>query len=105
MKRIYIIGAIAILFSACRTSVHIAPNPTAGNADFTNYLAIGNSFTAGYGDNSLTLDGQLNSYPVMLFGQFSQIPVHGAVGPFIQPQLSGNWGYPGPKLIIGMTYN
>ena len=106
MKKIYIIGAVAILFSACRPSVHIDPNPSAGNvADFTNYLAIGNSLTAGYTDGSLTVSGQLNSYPQRLFEQFSMIPVHGAVGPFIQPLLSGDWGYPGPKYILGMTYN
>jgi len=105
MKKIYILGVVAILFSACKPSINIDPKPTAGNADFTNYLAIGNSLTAGYTDGSLTVSGQLNSYPQRLFEQFSLIPVHGAVGPFIQPLLSGDWGYPGPKYILGMTYN
>lgn len=105
MKKIYIFGALAILFAACRPSITIDKNATAGNAVFTNYLAIGNSLTAGYGDGSLTLNGQLNSYPERLFEQFSLIKVNGAVGPFIQPLLSGDWGYPGPKYILGMTYN
>jgi hypothetical protein len=105
MKKIYIIGAAAILFSACKPSIHITPKPTAGRADFTNYLAIGNSLTAGFSDGSLTLTGQLNSYPERLFEQFALIPVHGAVGPFIQPIVTGDNGYPMPKYILGMTYS
>jgi len=105
MKKLSIIGAVAVLFSACTPSVHIDPKPTAGNADFTNYLAIGNSLTAGYTDGSLTVSGQLNSYPERLFEQFSLIPVKGAVGPFIQPRVSGDWGYPGPKFVLRMTYS
>jgi lysophospholipase L1-like esterase len=105
MKYIYIIGAAAILFSACKPNIHIDPKPTAGRADFTNYLAIGNSLTAGYTDGSLTLTGQLNSYPQRLFEQFSIIPVHGAVGPFIQPIVRGDNGYPMPKLVLGLKYS
>ena len=107
MKKIFIVGAVAMIFSACRPSIHVNQNPSAGPvADFSNYLAIGNSLTAGYTDGSLTVSGQLHSYPAMLFGQFALIPPpHGAVGPFIQPLVSGDWGYPKPKYILGMTYN
>ena len=73
MRKIYIIGAVAFLFASCRPSVNITTPPKAGNADFTNYLAVGNSLTAGYTDNSLTVSGQLNSYPERLFEQFSLI--------------------------------
>ena len=106
MKKIFIVGAVAMVFTACRPSIHVNQNPSAGLADFSNYLAIGNSLTAGYTDGSLTVSGQLHSYPAMLFGQFAVIPApKGAVGPFIQPLVSGDWGYPGPKYILGMTYN
>ncbi len=96
-----------MIFTACRPNIQVNQNPSAGpTADFSNYLAIGNSLTAGYTDGSLTVSGQLHSYPAMLFGQFALIPPpHGAVGPFIQPLLKGDWGYPGPKYILGMTYN
>ena len=86
MKKIFIVGAVAMVFTACRPSIHVNQNPSAGLADFSNYLAIGNSLTAGYTDGSLTVSGQLHSYPAMLFGQFAVIPApKGAVGPFIQP--------------------
>jgi hypothetical protein len=105
MKKIYIIGAVALLFGACRPNINIDKNASAGEADFTNYLAIGNSLTAGYTDGSLTVSGQLNSYPQRLFEQFSLVPKNGAVGPFIQPLVHGDDGYPWPKYVMGMTYN
>lgn len=50
-----------------------APTPenfTAGSADFSNYVAIGNSLTAGYSDSALFIDGQTASYPNMLATSF-----------------------------------
>ena len=105
MKKIYSIGVALILLASCRPSININKNASAGDADFTNYMAVGNSLTAGYTDGSLTVTGQLHSYPQMLFDQFSQIKVHGAVPPFIQPLLTSDNGYPGPKYILAMTYN
>ncbi len=96
MKKIYIIGALACSISACKPSVNITKAPTAGNAVFTNYLAVGNSLTAGFADNSLYVTGQLNSYPQRLFEQFSKIAVHGASGDFYQPLLHSDMGF-GPQ--------
>jgi len=106
MRRIYIIGSLALLFASCKPSVNITTPPTSGTADFSNYMAIGNSLTAGYTDGSLTVSGQLNSYPERLFEQFSMVQgVHGAKGQFIQPLLTSDNGFPYPKYILGMTYN
>jgi len=59
MRKIYIMGALAVVFASCKPSVNITVPPKPGNADFTNYLAIGDNYTAGYADNSLTVTGQL----------------------------------------------
>ncbi len=103
MKKIYIIGALACLFSACKPSVNVTVPPTAGDATFTSYLAIGNSLTAGYADNSLYVTGQLNSYPNRLFEQFATIGDRGAKGKFYQPLLTGDMGYPGPRKVVGLV--
>ena len=58
-----------------------APAPSAGTANFSRYIAVGNSLTAGYEDNGLYLDGQLNSYPNILAQQFAQA----GGGTFTQP--------------------
>ena len=101
MRKIYIIGAITLLFAACKPNVKISAPVSGGTATFTNYLAIGNSLTSGYANNSLTLSGQVNSYPERLFEQFSTITDgRGAKGPFIQPLLHSDNGYPSAKLIL-----
>jgi hypothetical protein len=99
MKRIYIFGAAVVLFSACKPNTNVTTPPTSGDAVFTNYMAVGGSFSSGFGDNSLTVSGQLNSFPQRLFEQLSTVKDgNGADGPFIQPLLTGNNGYPKPKL-------
>lgn len=45
----------------------------AGSADFTRYVAIGNSLTAGYADGTLYKSGQENSYPNMLAEQMKKV--------------------------------
>ncbi|GAB3492952.1 SGNH/GDSL hydrolase family protein [Spirosoma knui] len=55
--------------------------PNQGSADFTKYVAVGNSLTAGYADGGLYRDGQLNSYPNILAGQFKLV----GGGNFVQP--------------------
>lgn len=105
MKKIYILGALACLFAACKPSVNISVPPSAGDADFRSYLAIGNSLTAGYADNSLYVTGQLNSYPERLFEQFALLPDRGAQGNFYQPLLHGDNGYPGPRKVLDTVYN
>ncbi len=44
-----------------------------GEADFTHYVALGNSLTAGYADNALYITGQENSYPNILAQQFDKV--------------------------------
>jgi hypothetical protein len=43
-----------------------------GEADFSRYVALGNSLTAGYADNALYITGQENSYPNILAQQFEK---------------------------------
>ncbi|MBZ9786766.1 G-D-S-L family lipolytic protein [Psychroflexus sp. CAK57W] len=61
---------------------------TAGEADFSNYVALGNSLTAGYADRALYIQGQENSYPNILSGQFALV----GGGEFTQPLMADNLG-------------
>lgn len=47
--------------------------PVAGQADFSKYVAVGNSLTAGFMDNALYLEGQQNAYPVILAGRMKLV--------------------------------
>lgn len=61
---------------------------TSGEADFSNYVALGNSLTAGFTDNALYIQGQENSYPNILSGQFKLV----GGGDFSQPLMADNLG-------------
>ncbi len=61
---------------------------TSGTADFSNYVAIGNSLTAGYTDGALFNAGQQNSLPNILAQQFALA----GGGDFNQPMVEGNIG-------------
>ncbi len=102
MKKIYTIGAIAFMFASCKPNVNVTTPPTSGDVVFTSYMAIGCSFSSGYADSSLTISGQLNSIPQRLFEQFETIKDgNGATGPFIQPLVTGDFGYPKAKFVLG----
>lgn len=60
-----------------------------GEADFSNYVALGNSLTAGYADGALYLTGQENSYPNIMAQQFAKVQ---ETQLFTQPLVNDNAG-------------
>ncbi|UNY99159.1 G-D-S-L family lipolytic protein [Zhouia spongiae] len=92
MKKTLYILISATAFFACEPEFK---NPvdennayTSGDADFSNYVSVGNSLTAGYADGTLYLQGQQNSYPNIMAGQFSLA----GGGSFNQPLVNDNTG-------------
>lgn len=61
---------------------------SAGEADFSKFVAVGNSLTAGYTDGALFIESQLNSFPNILAGQFALA----GGGEFNQPLMNDNLG-------------
>ena len=61
---------------------------TSGEADFSKYVALGNSLTSGYRDGALYADGQRESYPAMIAGQMQRA----GGGAFTQPLVPDNIG-------------
>jgi hypothetical protein len=61
---------------------------TAGSADFSKYVALGDSFAAGFSDNALFMEGQKNAYPNILATQFALV----GGGEFNTPFMSDNIG-------------
>ncbi len=94
----------ALCLSACSSEDDLVydrladnPAPTAtlsgtpGSADFSKYVAIGNSLTAGLMDATLYNSGQQNAFPVILAQQFSVEGVGGGV--FDQPNIDAVNGF------------
>lgn len=84
---------IALGFIACEsddstTMDDVQVDLSAGSADFSNYVALGASFTAGYSDGALFMASQENSFPNILSQQFAAL----GAGEFTQPLMNDNVG-------------
>lgn len=117
IMKIKYIGILAglIAFVACNDpeDVDIAeeviveevPVATSGSADFSNYVAVGNSLTAGFTDGALFIASQELSMPNILSSRFALA----GGGSFTQPLTSDNFGglavggtrIAGPRLVFG----
>jgi hypothetical protein len=84
-KFIYL-AIIAAGFASCEPEFENAVDAdyTSGDADFTSYVAIGNSLTAGYMDGTVSRVGQTYSYPNLLAQQFALV----GGGAFTQPSFA-----------------
>ncbi|AMR27639.1 hypothetical protein A0257_11395 [Hymenobacter psoromatis] len=71
--------------AGCQTNID-GPSASPGSLDFTSYVAVGNSLTAGYTDGGLYNSAQATSYPALLAQQFGKT----GKGPtaFVQPAFS-----------------
>lgn len=79
---------------------------TSGTANFSKYIALGNSLTSGYRDNALYIDGQNQSFPSMIAAQMQ----FAGGGAFKQPLMADNLGgIPsvgiGNKLVLSVVNN
>lgn len=80
--------ALALLglgLAGCQPTIE-APAASAGSANFSSYVAVGNSLTSGYSDGGLYNEAQATSYPSLLAQQFAKT----GNGPanFVQPAFS-----------------
>ena len=98
--------AIAVSFTSCDEEnelieERLAENPlpsgitgNPGSVTFSNYVAVGNSLTAGFADNALYNDGQAHSFPALLAQQLQTTGVGGGDN-FNQPDINSENGYSG----------
>jgi len=80
-----VLGLLGLGLAGCQPDIE-APKASAGSADFSRYIAVGNSLTAGYSDGGLYNEAQATSYPALLAQQFAKT----GNGPasFVQPSFS-----------------
>ncbi len=96
-KTIALLAFSGILLISCSDDDPIIPGPveptpenySSGSADFTKYVALGNSLTAGYSDLALFVDGQNASYPNMLATSFAAAGGGTFTIPFMADNLGG----------------
>ncbi|MEM8566648.1 MAG: hypothetical protein AAGF85_09310 [Bacteroidota bacterium] len=101
---IYLVIGLLTLFS-CEQDIIENPVPpivpeeeavitTEGTADFSNFVALGNSLTAGFQANALFTEGQNNSLPLIIYSKM------GREESFVQPEINSENGYSG---MVGST--
>lgn len=104
MKRIIYLLGLIIIASSCEQELikttpaepdltNIGADPcegSAGSADFTKFVAIGNSFVAGVQAGALFDNSQANSLPVILNKQFACV---GGSSTFNQPDINATLGW------------
>ncbi|MBL7471954.1 SGNH/GDSL hydrolase family protein [Robertkochia sediminum] len=90
----WILPILALGFVACESDDDGGMDPiteveySAGTADFSTYVSLGNSLTAGYTDGALFQAAQMSSFPNLLAGQFGLV----GGGEFTQPLMADNLG-------------
>src|SRR5688572_2902271 len=104
-KKSYILILVLLFFTiACEQEIiettpadpdltNITPDPctgSAGSANFTKFVAVGNSFVAGMQAGALFNEGQANSLPAILNKQFACV---GGSSTFNQPSINSELGY------------
>jgi hypothetical protein len=75
--------------------------PSAGEADFTKYISLGNSLTAGYSNGALYTSGQEYAYANILAKQFQLV----GGGDFVLPAVANEDGLLSGKLKLGLSTN
>ncbi len=71
LKIAHLYIALAILTFGCKPDIKEDVSITSGTADFSKYVAVGNSLTAGYSNGALYISGQKYAFPNILAQQFS----------------------------------
>jgi len=102
---------VSLTIAACSSDDDSSSEPanviiTPGSADFSKYVALGNSLTAGFSDGALFIASQENAYPKLMAEQFA-LP-NGGGGAFTTPLMNDNVGglllggnvIQGPRLIF-----
>ena len=85
-NKFILLATLAIGFASCEPEFEnpIDESYTSGEANFSVYVAIGNSLTAGYMDGTVSKGSQVNSYPNLLAQQFALA----GGGAFTQPSYA-----------------
>lgn len=85
--------AVAILaVASCKPELSTV-TPSKGNADFSRYIAVGNSLTSGYADGGLYLEGQQNSFPGMIATQMKTVGGGEFYTPYFNADQANGSGY------------
>jgi len=92
------IASVALLATSCKPDIDV-PAASAGSANFSKYVSIGNSITSGYADNALYYTGQTVAYPNLIAQQLKLVGGGDFKQPWV-PQSSVGFGSSGNARLV-----
>ncbi len=95
----YIGFASLAIITSCAPEIE-GIETTAGKANFSKYIAIGNSLTAGYADGGLYLEGQQVAYPNLIAEQLQSVGGGTFRSPFFPQEQRNGSGYIQLKALV-----
>ncbi|MCF8320094.1 MAG: SGNH/GDSL hydrolase family protein [Flavobacterium sp.] len=98
---------VSLTFMACTNDDTVTTGEapvTAGTADFSKYVALGDSFAAGFSDGALFKKGQENSYPNLLAQQFAAAGGGVFSSPFMAADNVGGFSAGGVQVVSPRLY-
>lgn len=112
INKLLFIAVFSILFVSCKKDPPEIPWPS-GSADFSRYISVGNSLTAGYSNGGLYLAGQQTAYPLIIAGQMKGVGGGNFYTPFFPANQANGSGYlrlagfnnDGSPIIVPVTDN
>ncbi|ARS42870.1 G-D-S-L family lipolytic protein [Sphingobacteriaceae bacterium GW460-11-11-14-LB5] len=85
------VAAIILFAAACKPEIETPAGSTAGQANFSKYIAVGNSLTSGFADGGLYLEGQKVAYPNLLAAKMATVGGGAFTSPFFSEEhLNGS---------------
>ncbi len=91
-KSVWLVAFAVTLIASCSEEYDIPVEEeiplSSGSADFSKYVSLGASFTAGFTDGALSMASQGNSFPNLIAGAFASA----GGGEFTQPLMNDNIG-------------
>jgi phospholipase/lecithinase/hemolysin len=86
------VAVFSLIFVSCKKDPPEIPWPS-GKADFSRYIAVGNSLTAGYSNGGLYLQAQQSAYPLIIAGQMKTVGGGNFYTPFFPANQANGSGY------------
>jgi len=87
------VAAIILFAAACKPEIETPAGTTAGQANFSKYIAVGNSLTSGYADGGLYLEGQKVAYPNLIAAKMATVGGGAFTSPFFTEEHLNGSGY------------
>ena len=89
----YFIAAIVLFAASCKPEIETLAGKTAGQANFSKYIAVGNSLTSGFADGGLYLEGQKAAYPNLVAAKMATVGGGSFTSPFFTDAQANGSGY------------